>query len=173
MCVLSKADLLRYLEAKPPLVQDMIDSSVQVGENGIDLSVGKIEKFTGYGMLGFGKDDRKEPTTEEINVDKSVHLSKGAYRITYNEYVNIPKDLIAIARPRSTMLRYGATVSTALWDAGYEGQGKSLLTVQNEAGLVLQKNARIVQLVFLRLAKPVETGYTGTYLGEKNREISS
>jgi dUTP pyrophosphatase len=157
---------MKRLETKPPLIEDMIDPKVQVQDNGVDLSVRKIEKFSGFGVLRFEMEPKNEPTTETVEFDESIHLSQGAYRITYNEWVNIPKDLIAIARPRSTLLRYGATVATGVWDAGYRGRSVSLLTVHNQAGLEFRKNARVIQLVFLRLTEPVDKGYTGGYQGE-------
>jgi dUTP pyrophosphatase len=49
------------------------------------------------------------------------------------------------------LLRCGVTVNTAVWDAGYSGRSESLLVVYQPEGFDLQKNARIVQLVFFQL----------------------
>jgi len=72
---------------------------------------------------------------------------------------------MALARPRSSLLRCGVTVDTAVWDAGYSGRSQSLMVVYNPLGFRLQRNARIVQLVFLRLTRETE-GYRGAYQGE-------
>ena len=81
-------------------------------------------------------------------------LHRGAYVITYREKVNLPHDLMALARPRSTLLRSGVAIHTAVWDAGYVGRGEGWLEVRNPAGVRLQQGARIVQLVLFRLSKP-------------------
>jgi dUTP pyrophosphatase len=85
--------------------------------------------------------------------------------ITYNEIVHLPKDIMALGRPRSSLLRCGVSVGTAVWDAGYEGRSQSLLVVHHPQGFRVQKNARIIQLVFLTLTGE-SAGYTGVYQGE-------
>ena len=73
---------------------------------------------------------------------------------------------MALGRPRSTLGRIGATIHTAVWDAGYEGRSTSLLAVLNPAGIRLQKDARVMQLVFMTIASPGSVGYSGIYQGE-------
>jgi dUTP pyrophosphatase len=72
----------------------------------------------------------------------------------------------ALARPRSTLLRCGASLETALWDPGYRGRSQSLLVVHNQSGLRLKRNARLMQLVFMRLDRAAEKAYAGIYQGE-------
>ena len=96
------------------------------------------------------------------NVD---NLAPGIYSITYNEIVHLPENIMALATPRSSLLRCGVTVNTAVWDAGYSGRSQSLLVVYNPQGFQLQRNARIIQLVFFRLGNQTE-GYSGTYQNE-------
>ena len=86
--------------------------------------------------------------------------------ITFNEIVNLPLDVMALGRPRSSLLRSGVSIHTAVWDAGYRGRSQALLVVYNPAGFRVQKNARLMQLVFIRMAKPVSEGYQGRFLGE-------
>jgi len=59
-------------------------------------------------------------------------------------------------------VRAGATVLTAVWDAGYTGRSEVGLVVYNERGIWLKKNARIMQLIFLKLSGKTE-GYAGIY----------
>jgi len=94
-----------------------------------------------------------------------IDLMPGAYIITYNEIVHLPNNVMALARPRSSLLRCGVTVNTAVWDAGYSGRSQSLMVVYNPQGFRLQRNARIVQLVFLQLTRETE-GYHGAYQEE-------
>jgi dUTP pyrophosphatase len=94
-----------------------------------------------------------------------IDLMPGAYIVSYNEIVHLPRDVMALARPRSSLLRCGVTINTAVWDAGYSGRSQSLMVVHNPHGVRLQRNARLMQLVFLQLTRETE-GYQGVYQGE-------
>ena len=150
------------------LVESMIDPETQTQMCGVELTLQKIERFLTAGAVAFDNKERKLPETELVNFDEMgwIELLAGAYLVTFNEIVNIPKDVTAMARARSTLLRCGATLETALWDPGYRGRSQSLLVVYNLQGLKLKKNARLMQLVFLRLENEAEKLYSGKYQGE-------
>ena len=150
------------------LVENMIDTETQTQMCGIELTLNRIERFTSAGAVAFDNSERKLPQTEPIDFDPSgwIDLTPGSYLVTFNEIVNIPKDVAALARPRSTLQRCGASLETALWDPGYRGRSQSLLVVYNPQGLRLKKNARLMQLVFMRLEKEAEKVYSGKYQGE-------
>ena len=150
------------------LVESMIDPETQTQMSGVELTLQKIERFNSAGAVAFDNKERKLPETEPLNFDEMgwIELPAGSYLVTFNEIVNIPKDVAAMARARSTLLRCGATLETALWDPGYRGRSQSLLVVYNPQGLKLKKNARLMQLVFLRLEKEAEKLYSGKYQGE-------
>ncbi|MCK4702236.1 deoxyuridine 5'-triphosphate nucleotidohydrolase, partial [Candidatus Bathyarchaeota archaeon] len=86
--------------------------------------------------------------------------------VVYNETVKMPLDVAAIARTRSTLLRNGAALGTAVWDPGYHGKSSSLLTVHNPHGMRLKRDARIAQLIFFHTGE-VEKGYSGVYQNER------
>lgn len=150
------------------LVESMIDPETQTQMCGVELTLQKIERFLTAGAVAFDNKERKLPETELVNFDEMgwIELPAGSYLVTFNEIVNIPKDVAAMARARSTLLRCGATLETALWDPGYRGRSQSLLVVYNPQGLKLKKNARLMQLVFLRLENEAEKLYSGKYQGE-------
>ena len=106
--------------------------------------------------------------TKQLTPDKEgwYRLEKGVYKVVYNEVVKMPLDVAAIARTRSTLLRNGAEVGTAVWDPGYEGRSSSMLTVHNPYGLRLKKDARIAQLIFFHTGE-VGKGYNGIYQKER------
>jgi dUTP pyrophosphatase len=58
------------------------------------------------------------------------------------------------------------SIHTAVWDAGYRGRSTSLLVVDNPDGFRVQRNARLMQLVFFPLSAAVERGYQGVYQDE-------
>jgi dUTP pyrophosphatase len=151
--VLSREELRAALGATPPLVEDA-DLHVQLQPNGVDLRVERVQRLTSPGLLG------------AADKDGWWDLHRGAYVITYREKVNLPTDLMALSRPRSSLLRSGVAIHGAVWDAGYSGRGEGLLAVLNSRGYRLQRGARVAQLVFFRLSAPTAEGYKGKYHGE-------
>ena len=148
------------------LVENFVDLDKQLTPNGLDLTVDTIFEFLGCGSIDFDNTDRKTPKTKALEwCDEWISLQKGFYKIMANESINMPLDLIGIARPRSSLARMGATVDTGVWDAGFKGRSEFLLIVGNKKGIRMKKNARIVQLIFNRI-KGVKEGYKGIYLSE-------
>ncbi len=171
MRTLVREELLAALQHDPPLVEGLLDPEVQVQPHGIDLTVARVYRFCSPGVVGFPSTSTRLPEVEELAFPQEgwLHLAPGAYRIRLAEKVNLPVDVYAIARPRSSLLRMGVHVGTALWDAGYSGRGEALLVVHNPHGMRLARRARVVQLVFFRLDVPPQEGYAGRYQGEGDR----
>ena len=165
--VLSKQDIHRLLKQEPPLIEGYINLEEQVQPNGFDLTVHEVALLQSPGKIAVENSQRLVSDLAPLVFDGLgfIDLMAGAYIITYNEIVHLPKNIIALATPRSSLLRCGVTVNTAVWDAGYSGRSQSLMIVYNPQGLRLQRNARIVQLIFLELTQETE-GYHGAYQGE-------
>ena len=165
--VLSRQDIHRLLQQEPPLVENYINLKEQVQPNGIDLTLREVALLQSSGRIAVADSQRQVSALAPLVFDglDFIDLIPGAYIITYNEIVHLPVDVMALAAPRSSLLRCGVTVNTAVWDAGYSGRSQSLMIVYNPGGFRLQRNARIVQLVFLRLIQATE-GYRGAYQGE-------
>jgi dUTP pyrophosphatase len=166
--VLDRAALLACLQASPPLLEEMPDPETQVQPNGIDLTLRSLARITGPGAIGVANRDRALPELAPLapDADGWFFLPPGPYIGTLNEVVNIPLHLMALARPRSSLLRAGVAVHTAVWDAGYSGRSQVMIAVINPDGFRVQQNARIVQLVVFPLAAAVGEGYRGVYQGE-------
>ena len=165
--VLSQQDIHRLLKKKPPLIEGCINLEQQLQPNGVDLTLGQIALLQSSGRIAAEDNQRLVSDLAPLVFDGLgfIDLVPGAYIITYNEIVHLPKNIMALARPRSSLLRCGVMVGTAVWDAGYSGRSQSLMVVYNPQGFRLQRNARIAQLIFLRLSKKTE-GYQGAYQGE-------
>jgi dUTP pyrophosphatase len=165
---LERASLQTLLDGDPPLVAGMPDPAAQLQPNGIDLTLRSAAWLASPGRVGAAAQDRLLAGATLLDFDHEgwVHLAPGPYLITLNEVVHLPAQLMALARPRSSLLRCGVTVHTAVWDAGYEGRSQCLLNVINPHGFQTQRDARLVQLVFFTLAQPVEQGYQGVFQRE-------
>ena len=165
--VLSSEDIYGLLSQEPPLVEGCVNLGEQVQPNGVDLTLREVALLQSSGRIAVENHQRLVSGLAPLVFDGLgfIDLPPGAYIITYNEVVHLPRSVMALARPRSSLLRCGVTVDTAVWDAGYSGRSQSLMVVYNPQGFRLQRNARVVQLIFFRLTG--ETGgYQGVYLGE-------
>jgi len=163
--VLSRETIWQLIQEQQ-LVSGLLEPDKQLQPAGLDVTVGAIFELTESGRLG--TEERHIPDRVPLAFDfwGWMRLAPGSYMIQLNEAVRLPLDVMALGRPRSTLLRCGASLHTAVWDPGYAGKSECLLTVHNPAGIELQKDARLMQLVFFRLEQPAETGYAGRYQGE-------
>ncbi len=155
------------LQQKPPLLEGYVDLEAQLQPNGFDLTLREIALLENAGQIAASDQQRRVSDLAPLVFDGLgfIDLMPGPYMISYNEIVHLPNNVMALARPRSSLLRCGVTVGAAVWDAGYSGRSQSLLVVYNPRGFRLQRNARVLQLVFFPLTQETE-GYHGAYQGE-------
>ena len=171
--MLNRQEIEKLIKEKG-LVTDYLNLDIQLTPNGFDLTAGSVFEFIGSGALDFSNKERVIPQTKEILPKKKDpqdkfgwwNLKGGAYKIQTNESINLPNDLTAIAFPRSSLLRMGAFTQTGVWDAGFKGRSEFILVVQNPGGIRLKQNARIIQVIFIRINK-TNLGYQGIYQGRK------
>ncbi|PKB79192.1 MAG: hypothetical protein BZY88_14640 [SAR202 cluster bacterium Io17-Chloro-G9] len=152
----------------PPLIESYLSLDQQLQPNGFDLTLREVACLTSAGSMGAGPDQRTLSDTEklEFGPDQWLHLAPGSYLITFNEIINLPLDLMTLGRTRSSLLRSGVSIHTGVGDAGYRGRYQALLVVHLLQGYSLQKDARVVQLVFVRLVQAASQGYQGKFQGE-------
>lgn len=152
-----------------PLLAGYLDLETQVQPNGFDLTLESVNALDGAGRIGRSNADRVLPDLGPLTTDDRgwFRLLPGPYLVTFNEEVWLPLDVMALGRPRSSIARCGAAIHSAVWDAGYHGRSSSLLVVGNPAGIELERDARVLQLVFFRLERAAGQGYAGVYQGER------
>ncbi|MCX5708480.1 MAG: deoxyuridine 5'-triphosphate nucleotidohydrolase [Candidatus Omnitrophica bacterium] len=167
--MLNREEIKRLIE-KNDLVSNYCDLDTQLTPNGFDLTAAKIFQFSQAGTLDFSNKERKIPESRELAVKKEKPQDKfgwwplgpGIYKVVTNEKVKLPLDLIAVAFPRSSLLRMGAFTQTGVWDAGFEGISEFVIVVTNPLGMKLKQNARVAQLLFTKITE-TESGYNGIY----------
>ena len=169
--VLSRELLYELVAGDPPLVSGWSALDAQIQPNGFDLTLAEVRRHNGRGTIGVSNESRVLPALEPLSPDGEgfLDLAPGIYYVMYNEVVSLPNDVMAFGRPRSSLNRSGVTIHTAVWDAGYSGRSTSLMSVLNPAGFRVQIGSRVLQLVFVGLAKAANEGYQGIYQGENAR----
>ncbi|MEM3342388.1 MAG: deoxyuridine 5'-triphosphate nucleotidohydrolase [Thermoplasmata archaeon] len=160
--VLGRSVLKEYIEKG--LIDGFLDLNTQLQPNGFDMTLDAVFSISGQGVIDFDNSSRSLPSVIELLPDNSGRwaLGQGIYRIRYAESVNLPLHICALGRPRSSLIRCGVSVETAVWDAGYSGRSESLLIVHNPHGVILSKRARVMQLVFFYTGEVMQ-GYSGAY----------
>lgn len=136
--------------------------------NGYDVTVTGIETYRSGG--GLYLTDKLLPETAQLPLFGETDiwtLRQGTYLVRLGEEVKLPPDVMAYLHPRSSLLRMGADLGTAVWDAGYHGAGMCQLQIFNPKGIEIEQGARIGQLTFHRLSTQTETPYAGSYQGER------
>ncbi len=153
---------------------------LQLQQAGFDLTVAKVEHIdlhvpvlrNNFAVLDLDNSERRLPAasvmewpeSDFLELPVSTHGVPGAYLVTYNETITVPPDCAGMVLPRSSLMRCGAVLHSALWDPGYSGKGQGLLVVYHS--LKLYRNARIAQFVLWRMEEPAAKLYDGQYQGE-------
>ena len=133
----------------------------QIQPSGVDLTLGKVFAIKGVGKIFRNSVELPDYLEIEPNGHGIWMLESGAYIIQYEQTIRIPKNAAGLVLPRSSLMRMGAHIFTALWDPGYVGKGVSLLYVFNPNGIEIEKGARIAQLILIDARS--STSYRGRY----------
>lgn len=151
------------------IADDYENIGVQLQPAGFDLRLDKIWRFRTRGTIDFTNDNRQltdlVELTDDVDDGEYIILGAGAYIVRFKETVKIPSDCLAITRPRSSLVRCGASIQSGFGDPGYEGKYQVLLLVHNDRGIKLMRGARIAQVVFLATSG-VDAEYDGIYQNE-------
>lgn len=145
------------------------DDDYEVNPSGVDITLGNVERFGEERRLVMMRDGKIErPSVSESHRgrhDKETvwDLDGGYYWVNYTETISIPEGHVGFVYPRSTLMRNGVMLFTAVWDAGYEGKGGGGMLVNG--GLTIEKGTRIGQLV-LAESEDTDIRYDGQYQGE-------
>lgn len=162
--VLSGKKVIEEEYVRFPNDGQIFDHDSQIQPNGIDMRV--LEVFNVNGSATLGRDKPMDFT--DIRATKLqwkqgwINLVPGGnYVVNFREEITVPSHYCAIIKPRSSMLRVGAFVTSALWDAGFTGALGAVVRPLNE--VKIEYGARLAQVMFLE----AEEGqlYDGRYQG--------
>lgn len=148
----------------------------QVQPIGIDLTIGGVMSAEPGKMPGFMTSSEKwmqywhdvEPSMLEFPDGEMregfVFNPNKVYKVVYDEVIGIPEGHAAFVYPRSTFMRLGGMVNTAIWDPGYRGRGVGRVTTDYR--ICVEDGARIAQITMMDVSD-LDEKYDGSYQDER------
>lgn len=141
------------------------DLEAQIQPNGLDLRVDEFATVRGTAVLGLDKSmDTSAMKVEPVDWlgGSWCELKAGHYYVVnFREKIRVPPHYCAIIVGRSSLLRVGSFITSALWDAGFYGHLGCVIRPLNS--IKIEKGSRLAQIVFLEAEKG--DLYAGQYQG--------
>lgn len=138
---------------------------------GIDLSIASVHYCTVGSVVLQDKTNIdpagfQEVGTQLVEGKECWKLSPGTYAITFNEGCKIPANAAAFIIHRSSLYRTGTSIVSPVWDPGFETEKMGTVMIVN-VGLIVEKNARVAQMIVHETAEGAEL-YDGQFQGGTN-----
>lgn len=163
--MLLTASQISELTNKKRLIYGYPNFSAQIQPVGFDLTLSQVKEIP-YGGSVVNISDAKT-VWETLRIwPLDMPLSQGkSYVFITNESVKLPRNITALAFPRSSLTRLGTLLSSGIIDPGYEGP----LSFSVFAGVNLKvaKGDRFAQIVFT--THPETVAYGGQYGVKKKK----
>ncbi len=144
-----------------------------IKENGIDLSIGKVEHTTNRNnkLIGCVDGEKHLPVTYEVAPSDGVYkfYPHNYYTIVIDRPIKIPDGYCQFYFIRSTFARCGLMINDAVGDNGFEGTLRIGVYNANNLPITCGLNEAIIQAVTIR-NDDTATQYDGTYQGDKAYE---
>ena len=149
-------ELLRLVKENK-LVENLSERELTNPEGaGFDLRVGEVFRIKD-GESFLGVTERFTPDVESIakyGEINEITLKPGEFVLIKTiEKVNLPKDIAAIFRPRSTLQRSGIGLFTATANPGYSGELTFGMCNLGKNNFRLEMGARVVHILFFNTSE--------------------
>ena len=134
-------------------VSGLVYEKTQRGPAGLELTLKAISHLQGGGALDFGGSEYRPADCHPLSVEKGPedkygwwHLSRGLYRMDFNEALDLADGESAMLTPHPRLLEAGANHNSLIF-----GPGEPLFVVLQvfEGGLSLKENCRTSRLNLL------------------------
>jgi len=154
-----------------PLIEHIgSDQIEQIEGTTADLRLGAIYRLVGGASLM--RDKRITPRIEKVmdieETPDGVYLVSGGEYLLFQtiEQVNMPRDVFAYIRPRTTLIRSGIPLETAFISPNYQGRLTVGMKHQGPGGVEIQMGFRILCIAFY----PIDgraVPYRGVWQGDR------
>ncbi|MCX6686642.1 MAG: dCTP deaminase [Methanoregula sp.] len=105
----------------------------------------------------------QQPASYDLRADNDYLLARGACMLISSlEWVELPRGIAGTLRCRSSFGRRGVLLGAGFVDPGFRGKLTLCLTNLGNADIAIQRNDRVVQMVFHEV-KGGEMIYQGRY----------
>ncbi|MEN9407914.1 MAG: putative deoxycytidine deaminase [Candidatus Parcubacteria bacterium] len=145
--------LLLKLVKEKKLVENLAERELTNPEGaGFDLRLGAVYKIKGKGFLGVT--ERQTPESELVvsydpkKKNKIVFKPGDFYLVQTIESFNMPQNLTANFKPRTTTFRSGLVLRTGNVAPGYKGQVSFAMTNEGPCEVTLEMGARFCHVQF-------------------------
>jgi len=137
----------------------------QIQPNAVELTAGHIfEILPGEFVLDKDKKIHLQRSEMLPAKDGYFHLNGGSYLVEFEQRVMMGPKEAAIVISRSTLMRNGVQLTSALYDSGYYGSMTALLTIPEGVTFVFPAGERLAQFVVFE-AEALSL-YNGSYQGK-------
>lgn len=159
-------DKLLELVEKNKLVEDLCERELTNPEGtGFDLRLGELFKISGEGYLGEAErktcDIESVAKYEEGKVTTVTVKPGDFYLFKTIEKVNIPDNLVAEFKPRTTMQRMGIFFRSSQASPGYSGELTFAIANVGPCEVKIEMGARLCHVIFHEV-----NGKTHLYRGQ-------
>ncbi|KKW20682.1 MAG: Deoxycytidine deaminase [Parcubacteria group bacterium GW2011_GWB1_52_7] len=166
--ILGVSELLRLVR-EIKLVENLSERELTNPEGaGFDLRLGKLFRLKGKGFLGVA--ERETPEVElaaeyDSAKKESVTIRPGEYYLTETiERLNVPLNLLVIAKPRTTLHRSGIITRVSVADPGYSGTLHPAIYNAGGVPVEIELGARYINIMFFEI-KGEAAAYRGQWQG--------
>lgn len=130
--------------------------------NAIDIRLGEVFEYTSSTFTLDG-DNKQHRERKKIEPDENgfYTFTEGYYPITLDGWIEVGEHEVGLCIPRSTLIRNGVTIYTALYDSGYHGRMITAMYVSPGTVFRCRSNERVCQYIIT----DAETAslYSGSY----------
>ena len=164
--ILSDATIRKMVSDKKLIINPLEKDTIR--ENGVDLKIGTI--FCRLKRVWHVLDIKKGGFPEdyyECNKKNNFTVYPHEHALMHTkEFIKLPSNIAGLVNLRSTYARLGLFIPATVVDAGFKGQ-LTIELVGGEYPVKLYPNERFIHLILVKLDRPAEKPYSGSYQGQR------
>lgn len=170
--VLGISEIQKLIE-KNDLITNLSEREINNPEGTvIDLRLDKVFALKGKGFIGI--EERKTPKTEELagfneeNPSTFTFKPRDYFMTKTIEEVNLPKNICAVFKPRTTLFRSGLILRTGFANPGYSGPLYFGLYNAGSCDFEIELGARYCSIYFHEVKGDIKNKYRGQWQGGRD-----
>lgn len=110
----------------------------------------------------------------DVRIGQAVYIPAGGFVLASTlEHFDIPPDLAALVKDKSTWARRGICVQNTVAEPGWRGYLTLEITNHSSTSLFIDRGDPIAQIILELLDEPTEAPYAGKYQDQANRPVEA